>query len=481
MPPAPLPSPADSSSCPACEELGARVQRTEARVQRERARRHAAEELVDRHAQRTLRDPLTGLASRTVLVDRLALALEQARRRHGQTGLLLLDLDDFAAINQRLGHDGGDRVLQLVGDRLRGLAGPGDTVARPSGDEFAVLLGRADDAAHLSRLADHVSAVLSQPYVVDGVRVALTPSSGLRLGDGADQAEGVIREAEAALYVAKSGTRGRAVFFESDHSRTADLRRFEAELLRGLAANELVAWFQPVLDLRTGAVVGTEALARWWHPERGSIPPVEFIEQAEEAGLVGLVTDRILDLACTQAAAWNRQDPGRPLLMHVNLSGHDLASKDLVDRVTCALARAELSPSLLCLEITERAMVTDDEVAQRTLRALRDHGVTFAIDDFGVEYASFSYLRRFPVEMLKIDRSFIENVVDDPRDRAVLAGMVAMARSLGMRTVAEGVETADQAEVVRSVGVDEAQGWLFGRPTPPGSHPVQGGERAVDA
>ena len=300
----------------------------------------------------------------------------------------------------------------------------------------------------------------------------------MRLADGTDHAEGVLREAEAALYVAKSGARGRVILFDSEDGRAADLRRFEADLVRGLAAGELVAWFQPVLDLRTGTVVGTEALARWWHPERGSVPPVEFIELAEQAGLVALVTDRILGLACRQAAAWNRRGHLHPLLMHVNLSGHDLSDRYLVPRVSAALAQADLDPALLCLEITERAIVSDDEVAQHNLAALRELGVSFAIDDFGVEYASFSYLRRFPVEILKIDRSFIEGVVGDARDRAVLAGMVAMARSLGMRTVAEGVETADQADVVRSSGVDEAQGWLFGRPGPAGDHP---GAEAVGA
>ena len=448
------------------EQLEDRIRRLQRRVERERARRREAERQADLMARRAVTDPMTGMATQLVLLDRLRSGLEKAARKEHSIGLLILDLDGFRLVNERHGTDTGDEVVREVARRLGALLRSGDTVARVGGDEFAILLHQVDDADHLRRLADRVIEELGRPFVVDGKTVELRAGIGLRVAGGREQAEAVLREADAALYVAKRGGRGRVVLFDASRPRSADRLEFELELRRALGAGEIRPWFQPVVDLASGEVVGAEALARWIHPERGFIPPDQFIARAEQADLIHLVTDAVLLDACREAARWNADRPERPFLVHVNISGHDLADGQLEARVLAAVEAAQLTPAHLCLEITEGALVADDAVAQVNLIRLRDRGIGFAIDDFGVKHASFSYLRRFRVPTLKIDRSFLAEVTTEPRDIAVLEGIVAMARALGMRTVAEGVETRDQADVVRHAGVDEAQGWLFGRPVP---------------
>jgi diguanylate cyclase (GGDEF)-like protein len=448
------------------EQLEDRLRRLQRRVERERARRREAERQADLMARRAVTDPLTGTATQLVLLDRLRSGLEKAARKEHSVGLLILDLDGFRLVNESHGTEVGDRVVREVSDRLAALVRSGDTVARVGGDEFAILLHRVDDADHLRRLADRVIEELGRPFTVGGHTVELRAGIGLRVAGGREQAEAVLREADAALYVAKRGGRGRVVLFDASRPRAADRLEFELELRRALGAGEIRPWFQPVVDLASGEVVGAEALARWIHPERGFIPPDQFIARAEQADLVHLVTDAVLLKACTEAARWNTDRSERPFLLHVNISGHDLGDGQLEDRVMTAVDAAGLAPDQLCLEITEGALVADDAVAQVNLLRLRDRGVGFAIDDFGVQHASFSYLRRFRVPTLKIDRSFLAEVTTESRDVAVLEGIVAMARALGMRTVAEGVETSDQADVVRRAGVDEGQGWLFGRPVP---------------
>jgi diguanylate cyclase (GGDEF)-like protein len=448
------------------ERFEERIRRLQRRVARERARRREAERQADLMARRAVTDPLTGTATELVLLDRLRTALEKAARKQHGIGLLILDLDGFRIVNERHGSEVGDMVVREVADRLAALVRGGDTVARVGGDEFAILLRHVDDADHLRRLADRVIEELGRPFTVGGKTIELRAGIGLRVAGGREQAEAVLREADAALYVAKRGGRGRVVLFDASRPRAADRLEFELELRRALGAGEIRPWFQPVVDLASGEVVGAEALARWIHPERGLIPPDHFIARAEQADLVQLVTDAVLMEACMEAARWNAERPERPFLVHVNISGHDLADGQLERRVMAAVDAAQLAPDQLCLEITEGALVADDAVAQVNLLRLRDRGIGFAIDDFGVQHASFSYLRRFRVPTLKIDRSFLAEVTTEARDIAVLEGIVAMARALGMRTVAEGVETRDQADVVRRAGVDEGQGWLFGRPVP---------------
>ncbi len=454
--------------CPSCAARD-EVEVLGRRLARERTRRRTAEEHALRLSEGSQRDLLTGLPDRAGLVSALGRSLEAARRgglgHPGHVGVLLLDLDGFARVDAELGTATGDQVLLAVAQRLREVVAPADVLARVGGDEFAVVVPRPDDAEALRSLADAVAAALREPVAHGEWQVPVGCSTGLRLAEATDGAEQVLREAQAALYVAKHSGRGRTVLFDSEQSEAAARRTFEAELRRGLREGELQAAFQELVDLTTGRVVGAEALVRWFHPERGLIPPLEFIDQADEARLLDLVTDEMLRQAC----AWAAVHPEVAGPVHVNVSVHDLADPRLLERVTRALDASALPPSRLSLEITERVFLSEDEVAFDNMAALRDLGVGLAIDDFGVQYASFSYLRRLPADEVKIDRCFVTQVESDPRDRAVLAGIVTMARALGMKTVAEGVETAGQARVLADLGVDIAQGWLYGRPRPAAS------------
>lgn len=425
-----------------------------------------------RHADGS-RDAVTSLGNRRAVVERLGrlLRAEGATTPGQSCGLMLFDIDDFSTVNEMLGHQAGDQLLRAVAARLGEVASCADLVARLSADTFCVLLDRAGTTEELSQLSSTIASGLAEPFLIEGYSLVVRASCGVRAALVGENAETVLRDAEEALAQARSSGRGRSVLFDSAGPGRVDRRRFEAELREAVLRSDLVCHYQPVIDLASGAVSGAEALVRWSHPERGMVPPVEFIGLAEEIGIVDLLTDHVLSLACAQAAAWRSQG-GHHLVMHVNLSGHDLADPRLARRVESALVTSGLDASGLCLEITESALVSNDLVAQENLVRLREAGLRFAIDDFGVEYASFGYLRKFPVEVLKIDRSFVEGIDTDARDRSVLVGLVGLAKALGMRTVAEGVESAAQAHVVRELGVDEAQGWFFGRPVPGEALPV---------
>ena len=446
--------------CPGCT-------RSRTRAARERRARLEAEAVAERFSRDALHDPLTGLANRTLLLDRLDLALAGADRGAGRVGLLFLDLDGFKTVNDKLGHSAGDRLLVEVARRLRAVVRARDVVARLGGDEFVVLCEDVADEAALTRLADAVSTVTREPLVLSGRRVSVTSSTGVRLASGGERADVVLRDADAAMYDAKTGGRSRwAVFDTRSRVRTVEHAGLEADLARGVARREFDTWYQPVVDLRTGRVTGAEALVRWQHPERGLLLPGGFIPAAEACGLIGQIGAQVLAAACRQAADWGFVRDGRG--MHVNTAAVELSTHGFPETVAAVLLASGVAPRTLCLEITERQMVDDDPLVQRNLEQLRRLGVALAIDDFGTEYASFSYLRRLPVDVLKIDRSFVVDVADTARDSAIVAGIVAMARALGIRTVAEGVETVEQARALREVGVDEAQGWLWARAAPPG-------------
>ena len=453
------------AGCAGCDRL-------RARAARERQARLEAEVIAERYARDALHDPLTGLANRTLLLDRLELALTRASRTGAQVGVLFLDLDGFKSVNDRLGHGAGDLLLIEMGRRLSGALRGSDLAARQGGDEFVLLCEDVRDEDSLLKLAGHVAAVASEPFLLNGTSETVTASIGVRIATGGERADVVLRDADFAMYEGKSSGGSRWVVFDTTLRALATRRgELETELRRAVEADEFVNWYQPVLDVRTGHVTGSEALVRWQHPVRGLVPPDDFIPAAEESGVIRAIGAGVLARACAYAVT--RDYAGQERVMHVNTSSNELASHGFAAAVEATLAATGLPPSALCLEITERKVVDAHPLVQDNLAILRALGVQLAIDDFGTEYASFDYLRRLPVDVVKIDRSFVTNVADIPRDAALIAGIVAMARALGVRTVAEGVETDAQAKVLSDAGVDEAQGYLSGRPAPADAWPRQ--------
>ncbi len=435
------------------------------RLDREREARLEAEAIAERFTRAATHDPLTGLANRGQLLDRLDQALLRRPCLAGQVGVLFVDLDDFKQVNDRHGHHAGDAVLRTVGERLRAVARASDSVGRLGGDEFVVLCDWAGSLEEVLRLADRVQQALAAPVRLGEVDMELRASIGVRLAVPGETAERVLRDADAAMYAAKAAGKGRAALHDGttlDH--VARRSPLAAALAVALDQDAVDVWFQPVVRLTDGTLTGVEALARWHHPDRGFIPPDEFVLVAEAHGLIGQLDRNALRRACRYAAAAGFG--ARDLTLSVNASVPTLEDPGYVRDVTRTLRGAGLSPRSLTVEITERSLAGDNPVLHENLAGLRALGVRLAIDDFGQEYSSFAYLRRLPVDVLKIDRSFIAGVGLVARDEALVGAIVGVARALGMRTIAEGVETTTQAAALRHLGADQAQGWHFGRPAP---------------
>ncbi|HEU0103239.1 MAG TPA: bifunctional diguanylate cyclase/phosphodiesterase [Mycobacteriales bacterium] len=465
-----------STEEPARESL--ETQRLRRRVDRERRARLEAEKIAERFTRAAHHDPLTGLANRTHMLDRLRAALARDPQRCGHVGLLFLDLDAFKQVNDRYGHQVGDAYLQVVAVRLREAARAADTVARLGGDEFVVLCDWTGAADDVHQLAVRVQHSLAEPSVVEGHELTLRASIGIRLARPGETAEHVLRDADAAMYAAKARGGGRAVVHDQrmlpawghealgheplGHEPLGPRSGLAVDLLAAIEAAEVGVWFQPVVRLADGAFVGVEALARWRHPTRGLVPPEEFVPVATAAGMIGRLDRLALGGACRQAAAWRFGSRG--LGVSVNAAVETLEDSAYVRHVTRTLHACGLAPDALTLEITERTLISDNPVLHDNLATLRADGVRLAIDDFGQEYSSFAYLRRLRVDVLKIDRSFVTGVGTVARDDALLAALVGVARALGLRTVAEGVETPVQAAALCRLGADEAQGWHFGAP-----------------
>ncbi len=423
------------------------------------ARRAAAR----RAAARGSEDALTGLANRAAFAARL----EEARRRLDGTGegfaVLAIDLDRFKHVNDTLGHPVGDALLRKVGERLRSAVRDGDCVARLGGDEFAVLQGGIAGTAEAETLARRIVDLLGRAYVVDGHLVSVGASVGVSLSeaDGAG-AEELLRHADLALYRAKHDGRDRFNFFEpAMDARLRARREIEIDLRRALALRQFELHYQPQMNLVTDRLVGCEALIRWRHPTRGLVPPGEFIPLAEEIGLIVPVGEWVVRTACREAARW----PGG-LTVAVNLSPAQFKSRRLVDVVAGALAESGLAPGRLELEITEGVLLQESEANLATLHALRDLGLRISMDDFGTGYSSLNYLRSFPFDKIKIDRSFIADVSTKPDCTAIVRAIASLGTSFGMATVAEGVETRAQMERIRAEGCTDVQGYLIGRPVP---------------
>ena len=410
-------------------------------------------------------DALTGLANRNLLTDRLSQSIIYAHRSERVVGVLLLDLDRFKTINDSLGHSQGDMLLQVVAQRLHECARDGDTVARLGGDEFALVLSDMAQVSDLLPIVQEVLQALSRPVELKGQMLNVSASVGLSAypRDG-DTAEELIRHADTAMYRAKDRGRNTAAFFtpEMDHL-LLERSRMEAGLHRALEQHEFRVVFQPIVNAATGKISSAEALLRWQDPQRGLISPVQFIAIAEETGLIIPIGNWVLQQACLQAKAWQDQGLGS-IPVAVNLSALQFNAPSLDAAIADALAHAQCPPQLLQLEITESMVINDAEQALKTMRRIVAMGVQLSIDDFGTGYSSLSYLKRFPVRKLKIDRSFVNELETDAHDRAIVDAILTLAHKLGLRTVAEGVETAGQLALLQQLGCDECQGYYFAKP-----------------
>ncbi len=414
------------------------------------------------------RDSLTELPNRLLFQDRLRIALAQARRQQLRPSVLILDLDRFKQINDTLGHGFGDRVLREVAGRLLRNVREGDTLARLGGDEFSLLVPDAATSTDVARVAGKLLEQLRRPLRVEGHEVFVTPSIGVSVypGDGRD-VETLIKNAEVALYRGKErGGNGYQLYAPAMNARAAERLALENSLRHAAAREEFELHYQPVADVQRGRIWGVEALLRWRHPELGLVLPDDFVPLAESAGLLGPLAPWVLRTACRQVREWQRQR-GLELWVAVNLSLRQFQDPSLVRQAAEALEAAGLPPRCLALEITETSAMQNAEVTIHTLKQLRTLGIRVAIDDFGVGYSSLSHLRRLPLHTLKIDRSFVRNIADDPGDAAIVRALVALARSLGLTVVAEGVETEDQLGFLRDCRCDGMQGFLLSPPLPP--------------
>jgi diguanylate cyclase (GGDEF)-like protein/PAS domain S-box-containing protein len=412
-------------------------------------------------------DGLTGLPNRNMFMDELERTLARARRHGGRFALFFIDLDRFKNINDSLGHGAGDQLLKVMATRLRTLLRDSDVVARLGGDEFVVLLDATvgpDDLAHVARKA---LAAIGEPVPIDSRSYQVTGSIGISLypDDGADAAA-LLKNADAAMYLAKDRGKNNYQFYTVQlAAHSAQQFALEADLRAGLQRNELLLHFQPKVRVDTGALIGMEALLRWLHPQRGLLPPGAFITLAEDCGLILPIGQWVLDAACRQMRAW--RDAGLVVpRCAVNLSARQLVTDTLVDDVARALADHRLGADALEVEITESVLMADPERANRTLQALHGMGVHVSIDDFGTGYSSLAYLKRFPAQTVKIDRSFVSGLPRDHDDAAITQAVIAMAHSLGLEVVAEGVETQAQLDFLLRLGCDQAQGYLISRPVP---------------
>jgi diguanylate cyclase (GGDEF)-like protein/PAS domain S-box-containing protein len=412
-------------------------------------------------------DSLTGLPNRNMFLGELDRSIARAARLGGAFALFFIDLDRFKTINDTLGHDAGDELLRAMAARLRQALRRNDLVARLGGDEFVALIEGASGGPDLAGVADKLLQVIAEPLTIQGVTFLVTGSIGIGCwpADG-DDAATLLRHADAAMYLAKQKGKNNVQFYTAELADMA-ARQFELEaaLRLALVRNELVLHFQPKVDVAIGDILGLEALVRWHHPVRGLVPPGEFIPLAEERGLIVPLGRWVLQATCRQIRDWRRAGLDSPPVA-VNLSARQFADDDLVEHIETAMARHGVTPADLELELTESVLMADPERANEVLGRLHRMGLRISIDDFGTGYSSLSYLKRFPARTVKIDRSFISGLPGDGDDTAITQAVIAMAHSLGMAVVAEGVETSEQLAVLRKLGCDEAQGYLLGRPAP---------------
>ncbi len=410
-------------------------------------------------------DVLTDLPNRVLFNDRLTQAITLAERQGKQLAVMFVDLDHFKMINDSLGHDVGDKLLQSVAGRLAACIRRSDTVSRLGGDEFVVLLSQVEHAEDAAFSARKILRALTAPHNIDNKNLDINVSIGVSTypSDGQD-AEGLINRADNAMYEAKQHGRNNYQFFRREmHARLAERQSLEADLRCALGRNELLLHYQPKINLQTGEITGAEALLRWLHPQRGMVYPAQFVPVAEECGLILPIGQWVLLEACKQARAWS--DAGLGVVpMAVNVSAAEFGAKDFLSGVRAVLIATGVAPQNLELELTESVLMRDAEAAVVTLVKLKAMGVQLAIDDFGTGYSSFTYLRRFPSDALKLHQSFVQEITADPGDAKIVSAMINIGRSLKQRVIAEGVETREQLNFLQRHGCSEGQGYYFSRP-----------------
>jgi diguanylate cyclase (GGDEF)-like protein len=444
--------------------------RDDARAQAAAARA-AQQEIATREAQAThqaLHDPLTALPNRALFLERLAQAITRTQRHPDyQFAVLFLDLDGFKYINDSLGHSNGDRLLQTFAQRIQTCLRAGDILARLGGDEFTILVDAITSVSDATRVADRIQEQLKRPFMLDGAEVYTSSSIGIALSTTRyTRAETLLRDADTAMYRAKALGKARyAIFDATMHTQVTNRLQLEMDLRRAIERKEFTLYYQPIISLKTGWIIGFEALVRYRHPQRGLVSPAQFIPLAEETGLIVPIGQWVLHEACWQLRSWQRHIPRNALCtISVNLSSKQFAQLDLVEQIAATLRDTGLEAHRLQLEITESALMENTEAAARQLAQLRALEVHLQIDDFGTGYSSLSMLHRFPIDTLKIDRSFVSTLGTNPESAAIVQAIVTLGHTLGLDVVAEGIETNAQLIQLRALGCDYGQGFFFASP-----------------
>ena len=420
-----------------------------------------------RHA--AYHDELTGLPNRNYFIDRLKLMLQESKdNAEANFAVLLLDLNRFKTINDSLGHSMGDRLIRNVGKRLGEMVREDDMVARFSGDKFGIILSDLLLRDEALAFADRLNKRVAEPYTIEGRQVFTNVKIGIAFGNSRYvEAEDLLRDADIAMYYAKDNDENHVIFDQKMHIRAVTRMQLETDLRYAVERKEFELFYQPIIGLESAELIGFEALVRWNHPTRGLVPPNEFIPISENTGLIVPMTIQILHSACNQVARWQARNPGGPLLsVAVNLSGKHFAHPNLVDQINAVLEETRISPSSLKLELTESAVMENAETAILMLKEIKKTGVQISIDDFGTGYSSLSYLHRFPIDLLKVDRSFVSAMEENTENGEIVRTVIALAKALNLKVVAEGIESIHQFHQLRILGCEYGQGYLFSKPLP---------------
>ena len=410
-------------------------------------------------------DSLTGLANRNLFIDRFEYALEIAKREQNPVAVFFIDLDGFKNINDSFGHAKGDLLLKLTTKRITEMVRKTDTVSRLSGDEFAIIFSGDNDVFGFEKLATQILKKIATPLQLGEHTAYVTASIGISIfPDDGVTSEGLLSKADSAMYKAKEKGKNNVQFFTKEMDLKAQQRRsLEVELRQVIVNNELVVYFQPIHNINTGRIASAEALVRWQHPSKGLVPPNEFIHLAEDIGFISEIGEWVLKQACIQAKAWHEVSKYAPKVS-VNVSSAQFHRQDFVSKLQNILLETQLSPECLILEMTESLLIEEDSYVLTQLLAIRDMGVELSIDDFGTGYSSLSYLKRFPISILKVDRAFIKDITINPEDKSLTCAILSIAKSLGLRVVAEGVEQQEQCDFLVEHGCYLIQGYMFSKP-----------------